>query len=172
MCGYKVFWDGDGLDFDDTQIQLNILAYRTVGVDETREEYDPVRDELATTLCGLRAFTLSIRADSYDMGEPAYEILERIRRRLRGGAARVVLEETGLALTTLTNPIVDLDVVADNRPIYSSTWDVGMAFAVNEVDVQALGGGKVAAGVEATGTVTGSQNDPITVPIVAPPGVG
>ncbi len=165
LSGFACYWDGDAQNYDTTYIRLNVMAYRTIGVDEVREEYDSANDQIKTVLCGLRAFTLNIRVDSYSMNEPGYEILERIRRRLRGGAAKQILREEGLALTKMTNPITDLDELGDNRPIYAAMWDVGMTFAVNEVDTQPQGGGGYIKDAPATGTLTGTQHDPKTLNI-------
>lgn len=162
ISGYKCYWDGDALDYDTTYVSLNVVGYHSIGIDEVREDYDAATDQILTTMCGNRAFSLSIRADSYEMEEPAYEILERIRRRLQGGAAAELLLQEGVSITTTTNPIHDLTVVADNRPVYASTWDVGMAFAVNEVDTQPMGGGKPAKGVTVHGTLSGGQA-PVTL---------
>lgn len=170
LSGVRTYWDGDGLDYDETYCRLSVVGYRSFAPDEIREEYDEVNDQILTTVCGTRLFTLSIRVDSYSDTEPGFEILERVRRRLRGGAARQVLEQEGIAITVLTNPVIDLDAVADNRSVWAATWDVGMAIAVNETDVQPLGGGKTATGATVTGTVTGGQTDPITVVVAAPPG--
>src|SRR5271166_2561031 len=103
ISGYKCYWDGDGMDNDTTYVRLSIVGYRSTGIDETRTEYDPAEDQIVTILCGNRLFTLSIRVDSYEMSTPGYEILESIRRRLRGGAARYVLEMAGVSLTKMNN---------------------------------------------------------------------
>lgn len=164
LSGFSCFWDGDPEQFNDTYIKLNVMAYRSVGQDEIRRTYDPQKDEVQTVTCGLRYFTLSIKVISYNLDLPGTDVLENIRRRLRSGAAREIMESEGLAYTKC-HPIVDLGAVADNRSVFASTMDVGFGFAVNEVDITPLGGGKYIVDAPTTGTVTnvdGTLLPPVT----------
>lgn len=127
-------WDGEPqptLGAGGSWATLNISAYGGKGTDETRTDYDETSDQVATSTNGLRRFTLSIRVDSYAFDTPAYETLETIRRRLRGGAARQLMQAEGFALID-THPITDLSKVVDNRPVFSSVMDVRFSFAVSE----------------------------------------
>ena len=152
LAGYACYWDGDAINNDSTYISLSISAYRGWGTDEIRISYDSKTDQMRTLLCGVRQFTLSIRVDSFVMGEPGYETCERIRRRFRGGAARELLEAEGLALVRFF-PVVDPPgAESDNRPIYSSILDVALQFAVNDLDVTPLTGGDYIAHAPTTGT--------------------
>jgi hypothetical protein len=157
-------WNGDVVAYHgegDSWATLDVMAYRGKGIDEQRQVYDSARDELNTNSCGNRLFTLTIRVDSYDFSLPAYELLEKIRRRFRQGAAQALLQDMGVALVKFF-PIVDLNVEADNRPVYASTMDVALAFTVNELDGQA--GGDYIASVGGTPTTPGVvPNPPLAV---------
>jgi hypothetical protein len=158
-----VIWNGEAVPYhgaDDAWATLDIMSYRGKGIDQQRQAYDAVRDELSTNQCGIRLFTLTIRVDSYSFDLPAYELLEKVRRRLRGGASMALLRDMGVALVNF-HPIVDLNVIADNRPVYASTMDVAMSFTVNETDGQA--GGDYIASVGDTPTTPGIvPNPPLT----------
>ena len=153
LSGYACYWEGDAVLNDTTYMSLDIMAYRGWGTDEIRQSYDATTDQLRTLLCGIRQFTLVIRADSFVMDEPGYEILERIRTRLRSGAANELMDEEGLALVKM-HPIVSPSYQADNRPVYRSLMDVEMQFAVNDLDVTPEGRGDYIADAPTTGTVT------------------
>ena len=156
-------WNGEAVPYHgegDSWATMDVMAYRGRGIDQQRQAYDNVRDELSTNSCGIRLFTLTIRIDSYDFELPAYELLEKIRRRLRGGAAMALLQDMGVALVKFF-PIIELNVEADNRPVFASTMDVAMSFAVNETDGEA--GGDYIASVGDTPTQAGIQpNPPLT----------
>jgi hypothetical protein len=156
----RASWSGDVVAYHgegDSWATLDIMAYQGRGIDQQRQMYDNVRDELSTNSCGNRIFTLVIRVDSYDMELPAYELLEKIRRRLRQGAAMALLRDMGVSLVKF-HPIVDLNVIADNRPVFASTMDVVMLFTVNETDGQA--GGDYIASVGDTPTTPGVVPNP------------
>lgn len=132
----EVIWDGESvptLGVGGSWATLNITAYRGKGTDETREDFDAPKDQVSTTINGVRLFTLTIRVDSYSFDTPAYETLETIRRRLRGGSARTLMQQEGLALVDI-QPITDLNVIADNRPVFASVMDVRFSIAVSEAD--------------------------------------
>lgn len=151
-----VIWDGEAvptLGAEGSYATLNVSAYRGKGTDETVRGYDGTNDQISTTAYGVRLFTLAIRVDSYSFDSPAYETLERVRRRLRGGSARTLMQQEGLALIDI-QPIVDLDLVADNRPIFSSSMDVRFSFAVSETDPTA--GGDYISGTGTTPAVPGT----------------
>jgi hypothetical protein len=156
----KVQWNGDVVSFHgegDSWATLDVMAYRGKGIDQQRQTYDTNRDELSTNSCGNRLFTLTIRVDSYSFDLPAYELLEKIRRRLRGGASMALLRDMGVSLVSF-HPIVDLNVIADNRPVFASTMDVALLFTVNETDGQA--GGDYIASVGDTPTQPGIVPNP------------
>jgi hypothetical protein len=161
LSDFSTYWQGDAVMYEETYISLDIMAYTALGTDEQRQSYDASTDELGSLSCGLRLFTLSIRVDSYSMDLPGYEVCERIRRRLRAGAAREVMEDTGLALVRI-HPITNLSVVADNRPVFCSVMDVVMSFAVNEQDSTPATGGDYIADAPTTGTLTDTvKNYPV-----------
>lgn len=154
-----VLWDGESeptLGAEGSWATLNIMAYRGKGTDETRQDFDEANDQISTSANGIRLFTLSIRVDSYSFDSPAYETLEQIRRRIRGGAARLLMQQEGLALVDI-QPISDLDKVADNRLMYSSSMDIRFSFAVSEADPSAGGDYIKQAGI--TGTVSDGVNN-------------
>lgn len=77
---------------DSTREQARIIvgmqAYRSVGHDERRIQYDAQTGGNDFFAVGVRQFTMTLRAESLDPNLEAFDLLERVRFRLRGQIAR------------------------------------------------------------------------------------
>lgn len=138
----EVIWEGEPvptLGAEGSYATLSIFAYRGKGVDEVRREYDPSHDQVEETTNGIRLFTLTVDVISYSFDTPAYVSLENIRRRIKGHAARTLLEQEGLAFVKFPDGIKELDCVTDTREAFRSALDMQFSFAVSETDSTATG---------------------------------
>ncbi len=136
--------------------ELTISAYRTYGQDEYRQTYDEVKDQLSSTMTGLRGFTVSVKVRSFELGQAPFDLLERLRLGLRTKSARYALETAGIALVDI-QPIIPLpNETVDNREAFVAVMDVRLAFAVNQDTSDDEGGTikKVDNGGVIPGTVT------------------
>lgn len=137
-----VIWIGEPeptLGADGSYATLSIKGYVSKGVDETRQEYDQPNDQILESTNGIRLFTLTVDVISFSFDTPAYATLENIRRRIRGYAAKTLMQQEGLAFVKFPGPIVELDYITDNREAFRSALDMRFAFAVSEVDSTATG---------------------------------
>jgi hypothetical protein len=78
-----------------------------IGVDELRVQYDPARNENAMMLRGQRSVTIVLRAISFTQTLQAFDLLERVRFRMRTKVARDIMVPT-IALKDF-GPIVNLE---------------------------------------------------------------
>jgi hypothetical protein len=106
-------------------VSLNITAFRSVGVDETRYEHDPDTDQLIPVQHGMRMFTLTVSAESQDpsAGEHAAKYLEELRTRIRTPWALETIQGLGLALVDTTS-LLSADYVIDERVVSKKSFDV------------------------------------------------
>lgn len=121
--------------------ELAIGTYLSRGVDDIRTEYDPVKDSNVQSINGNRQFTLSIRVKSYDLGNTAFDILERVRTRLRGQNAKWAFGDAGLGLVDIVSIVPIPNSVDDNREVSMANMDVRFNFAVSVEDDDATGNG-------------------------------
>lgn len=111
-----------------------VQSYRSVGVDERRFSFNPSTGQNDVIVVGQREFTLVVRARSLNADILAFDLLERVRFRLRGTPAKSLMIPT-IALVDF-GPIVDLPdstfTVGDvRRAMSEATLDVMMACIVS-----------------------------------------
>ena len=104
-------------------IQLSLLSYSHVGVDERREELDVTNNINRCILVGQRQFTTSLMARSLDPEIEAFDLLERVAFRIRTATARELFGPL-LALRDIQPITVLNDVTADNRIILAASMDI------------------------------------------------
>jgi hypothetical protein len=135
--GWEVVWQTEALPFEGLRngtlgayIELGIKSYRSVGVDDYRQVYDPASGALKSIYYGLRMFTLTIDARSFAEEIPAWDVIESIRLRLNNPnsvTARAFFARTGLAWVR-SHPAQSLNYVdegvVDNRMIWRMVLDV------------------------------------------------
>lgn len=132
--------------------ELEISSYGAKGVDEYRQDLNVAADALASTLNGVRRFTLSIKAKSFDAGTMPYDMLETVRLRLRSKSAKTILQAEGLALIDFPGQIVRLGWITDTREGYAAVMDV--RFANASTDDAGDDGGDYVVTAPVTGTAT------------------
>jgi hypothetical protein len=131
LSGVQTMWRTDaapaipgmGPGLERARIWLRLTSYGSVGVDEQREEYDPVADQNDIVNIGQRQLTLSIRAESLDANLEAFDLCERIRFRLRTWTARTLFAPAGLSLRDV-QPIAVLEQKVDTRIMKVAVMDV------------------------------------------------
>ena len=135
--GWSVAWQVEHLSFEGLRndsvgawIELGINSYRSAGVDDYRQQFNPSTQSNQSVLYGLRRFTLTLDARSYSIEVPAWDVLEAIRLRLNNPGSVTVkqaLAQHGLSWIR-THPTVSLNYSekgdVDNRMIWRSTMDV------------------------------------------------
>lgn len=166
--GCPVIWDGESVPFigqvngrPGAYIELDIMGYRSIGVDDYRQVFNPATLTMTSAMAGLRQFTLTLDCRSYDGDTPAFDILEVVRLRLnnlRSVTARQALQAANLSVVKI-QPMVELAEKADTRFVWRSSLDVIFNWASN--DVAADDGGEIIATVA---TVAGAP------PAVSPVG--
>jgi hypothetical protein len=123
-------------------IFVGLSAYQSVGVDEVRQVYAPPPiDQNQTILVGQRQFTLTLRAESLDTTLEAFDLLERVRFRMRSATIRALMTPTialrdFAAMVPLGDETVNLGGMA--MAIQVATLDIRMACVVG-ADPQDLG---------------------------------
>lgn len=114
-------------------IELTAQSWRGIGVDELRQVLNPVTNALDNMTIGQRAFTLVLKAKSLDLNLEAFDLLERVRFRIRSAGARAIMVPT-LALVDLqpiqTFPESTYSVGAVSRVLLTASMDVRMACVV------------------------------------------
>jgi hypothetical protein len=131
--------------------ELSITGYQSKGVDEYRSNMGTTpatANILYSSLNGVRAFTLQIKAESWDKFALAYDMLETVRLRLRSVSAKYVLQNNGLALIGFPNGTVT--IAAYSEAISAAVLDVRFAYASTETATDDSGG------TIATAPVTGT----------------
>jgi hypothetical protein len=114
-------------------IVVSAQSYLSIGVDELRTQYDPARGENALLLRGQRSVTLVLRAMSETQTLQAFDLLERVRFRMRTQVARAIMVPL-IALKDF-GPIVTLDDETTTtggveRRVLVATMDIRLLYVV------------------------------------------
>lgn len=174
--GWSVVWDIESLPFEGLRngtlgayVELSISAYRSIGEDDYRQVFDPTTNALLSVYYGLRAFTLTIDARSFDYDVPAWDVLESIRLRMnnrRSATANVYLRENNLAWVR-THPTVSLNYAekgdVDNRMIWRQTMDIEFTWLSAAQVVDDPGNYLETVGASELGQPAGSNDIPGTI---------
>ena len=134
--GVQVYWStsrtpqrGQKVSTEHAWITASMRSVATIAVDEKRLAWNPVTNTNETTVVAHRAFTVSLRAESFDTTLEAYDLLERVRIRLRGPQIRALMEPT-IALETIKNITALPDQDLDGRALRVAVLDVRMRCAL------------------------------------------
>jgi hypothetical protein len=119
-------------------LELHVARIRNLGWEDTTRTYDSVLDCQSVLYTGHQVVIVTFRLDSFSFETPAYDTLSRVILKLRRQNTLDALAAIGVAYAK-KNDIVPLDLVADNRPIYSAACDVEFNFLVSETDEQDTG---------------------------------
>lgn len=134
-------------------IKASLQSWQSIGIDEQRQQYNPVTDQNDTLVVGQRRFTLVVRAESNDPKLEAFDLCERVRFRFRSQTARALMVPV-LALIDF-GPIVTHQAFADvggtKREMLAATLDVRMAGVVADDPLDPGEGGYIATVDAATG---------------------
>lgn len=143
--GLRTFWRGEAVPIEDRPYaELAIGSSQGLGVDETRIEYDDTRSlgkELIRTQCGNRLFTLSCRVRTRDQSPTgaARFYLEKVRTALKKASSLEMFRTAQLAVVA-AEPLINLDVIFDDREESQAVMDVRFATVANETDAHDQGG--------------------------------
>lgn len=130
----SVIWQAEALPFEpDNYVELAVLADVPMGRDEYRQSFDEERDAVAYTAVGWRKITLTAKAYSYDARCPAFEILEKLRRRLRMPTASNALLALNVSVASFAAS-VQLPTTQDNREVSVHSMDIIVFFVETETD--------------------------------------
>lgn len=123
----NVIWDGEPVPMvapKAGQVQglltLDVVARRTLGVDEERRTYNP-DGSMTLTLGGQRELVISLRADMYG-SEEAFDLLENVRVGVGQDDVRASFRAAGVAFTQASN-VQPLPGTVDNRAISVASLD-------------------------------------------------
>lgn len=121
------------------EILLRIPTSRAV-YDETRRTYDANTQTITAVDHGLREFTLSIQARSYDLTYAAWahEYCERIRTRIMRETPRATLLAAGVVLVE-RGPIVQVEATVDGRALSAANLDLFMRAGFEDAPQTGLG---------------------------------
>lgn len=112
-------------------IWLSVTSMRSLGVDDYRQVFNQATGNLDSQIAGNRLFTLSCRAESYDVNIEAFDLVEAVRIRLRSFKARGIFAPAGLALVDIQPTAVFTNVVTDSgtkRTLKVATMDIRWAY--------------------------------------------
>jgi len=174
--GWEVVWQTEPLPFEGLRngtlgayIELGIKSYRSVGVDDYRQVYDPVSGALKSVYYGLRMFTLTVDARSFAEEIPAWDVIESIRLRLNNPGsvtARAFFARTGLAWVR-SHPAQSLNYVdesvVDNRMIWRMVLDVEFSWLSAAQVTDDAGGWIATVGADEATKAPGSNDAPGTL---------
>jgi hypothetical protein len=169
--GWEVVWQSEPLPFEGLRngtlgayIELGIKSYRSVGVDDYRQAYNPATGALVSVYYGLRLFTLTIDARSFAEEIPAWDVIESIRLQLnnpRSVTARIFLAKTGLSWIR-SHPAQSLNYVdesvVDNRMIWRMVLDVEFSWLSAAQVTDDAGGWIATVGADEAGKPQGSND--------------
>ncbi len=159
-------WNTDGQNFtgdrDRARISLDLFSLQALAVDEHRRAYNlpgQPANSFTTTEIGNRTLVITVRAESYDGGAQAAELLDRIRTGIRAEVVRDALNEIGLAYVW-SEQATRVQYVIDNRIVNCAVADFtfgGVAKQVSSVVVDGSGsvGGYIST-VNTNNTVPGT----------------
>lgn len=177
--GWSVIWSTEQEPFEGIRndtlgawIELGISAYRSLGQDDYRQQFNATTNAFESAYYGLRMFTLTIDVRSFDSDVPAWDVIESIRLRLnnaRSVTARALLQAVNLAVVRI-HPSQSLNYVErgdiDNRMIWRQVMDIEFTWlsAAQVTDdpgawIQTVDGG---------GTIPGTIYDPSGNPWPSP----
>jgi hypothetical protein len=111
-------------------IMLSVQSYVSVGIDELRQQLNAQQTALDSIVVGLRHFTLVCRAYSIDATLQAFDLLERVRFRIRSATAHDLMVPT-VALRDMgeVRPLDDatIDLAGSKRTLLAAMLDIRMA---------------------------------------------
>lgn len=146
MQPIQVQWTGDPQKFTGpvrgqpgVRIELDVVSIQQLGTTESRKQYDSAHLANLVTICQQQNYVVSFRCDSWSFDTPSHDTLTQMHLRLRRASTVSALNDMGISMG-LSHHIVDLDMVADNRPIYSSVVDYEFNFVAAETDETDSGG--------------------------------
>lgn len=170
--GWSVIWLHEPLPFEGLRngtlgayLELNISGFRSVGVDDYRQTWDPAANALSSVLYGLRRFILSIDCRSFSLECPAFDILEAIRLRInnpRSQSVETLMQANGLSWVR-THPMVTLAADAtdvDLRMVWRNVMDVEFNWLSAAVSTEDEGGIIETIGQSQIGQPIGSNDVP------------
>jgi hypothetical protein len=133
----RVQWDGEeipflGVDEDGNsgRLVLQIIATRTVGVDDAVREY-PDADTTKITYSGLRIRTVQITAENFE-DEEGTDTLEELRLKLVDEDTDALFEACGLSLAS-SEDVRAIDATGGNRVLPWATLDLTFNQTVTRV---------------------------------------
>ena len=134
--GWPVIYQNDPLPFigpmnggNGAYLELNVSGFRSVGVDDYRQDTDTTTGNLVSAYYGVREFTLSIDCRSFAQDVPAWDILEALRLQMnnpRSVTVRAALIAMGISLIRC-HSIVTLSPEkqdVDTRQIWRAVLDL------------------------------------------------
>ena len=125
----------------------NVQGWRELGTDELRVVWNPVRNANDEMLVGQRTFTLALQAFSVDPEIEAFDLLERVRFRMRTQEARALMVPT-LALRDFQDvrqlPPMESQQGSMSHIVLRASMDVRMNCVVGADPQDPSGGGIIA----------------------------
>lgn len=112
-------------------VQLSMKSIRAKGIDDQRYVYDPVRQVNTLLQVGYRLATVEVRVTSNSTQVPAFDTMEKIRRRLRSLTSKTAMQEIDIAMVDFDKS-VDLPKDKDNRTASESVMTVTFSWLVTE----------------------------------------
>lgn len=133
----SVLWANDPQpmisDIDQAKVTIKLTSIGANGIDEARYTFTdnselspPAPSLFETSEVGQRDVVLSLRAEVFEAGAEAVEILDAVRTGLRKQSTADALNGILLAVQTM-EPTVDLPTTYDNRVVSVASMDVKLA---------------------------------------------
>jgi hypothetical protein len=149
-------------DQDRALVILKYVGLKSIGVDEHRYLFEPpdVPNAFVVQEIGNREITVNIRAESYDSGAEALEVLDLIKTKIRSEAAKAALNALRLAFVWAEKSLQQ-DYIVDNREVCAAFCDFTLAGIAAYYSSQTdqgpeSPGGDWIATINDTGTIPGS----------------
>lgn len=126
-------------DQDRACVELRVFSITSLGVDEHRRDFGPPgypSSSYVITEIGNRTLHITIRAETYDKGVEAAEVLDQIRTRIRAEAVRDQLNAINLAFVE-AQPATMVSYQVDERVVSAAIADftfAGIAQYVSDPD--------------------------------------
>lgn len=135
----NVVWEDQGQQYGVTQIRLKLKSPISIGADEVRHE--EVGAVLASNYCGNRGMTLSVTCETSSQTDAGFALqyIENIRTRMRREASRLSLENAGMSIRDIQQPVEQPFTDGDHQ---WSKWilDIRLNTVANDLVVPASGG--------------------------------
>lgn len=134
---------------------VGLQGWRELGTDELRVKYNPETNSNDEMLIGQRTFTAALQAFSLDPELDAYDLLERVRFRVRTQAARALMVPI-LALRDFQQILVlppDQAATVGGHIVLRATMDVRMNCVIGASPNDPGGGGII-------------ETAPVPVPVI------